>query len=59
MYNSHASASLMFAVSVSDDTRTKSQENIWLFARVYKGTSLIRQRLPVGPYSRAIPRALW
>ena len=27
--------------------------------RVYGGTSLIRQRLPLGPYSRHIPRVLW
>ena len=25
----------------------------------YRGTSLIRKRLPLGPYSRPIPRALW
>ena len=25
----------------------------------YRGTSLIRNRLPVEPYSRAMPRALW
>jgi len=25
----------------------------------YMGTSLIRNLLPVGPYSRAMPRALW
>ncbi|KAJ1471226.1 hypothetical protein T484DRAFT_1978304 [Baffinella frigidus] len=23
------------------------------------GTSITRKRLPVGPYSRAMPRALW
>jgi hypothetical protein len=27
--------------------------------RDYKGTSLIRKRLPVGPYSSPLPRALW
>ena len=26
---------------------------------LYRGTSLIRKRPPVGPYSRAMPRALW
>ena len=25
----------------------------------YRGTSLIRKRPPLGPYSRAMPRALW
>jgi len=25
----------------------------------YMGTSLIRNRLPLGPYSRPLPRALW
>ena len=25
----------------------------------YRGTSLIRNCLPLGPYSRAMPRALW
>ncbi|KAJ1493853.1 hypothetical protein T484DRAFT_2652725 [Baffinella frigidus] len=25
----------------------------------YRGTSLIRKRPPPGPYSRAMPRALW
>ena len=25
----------------------------------YRGTSLIRSRLPLGPYSRTMPRALW
>jgi len=29
----------------------------WL-ARSYRGTSLIRNRLPLGPYSRTMPRAL-
>ena len=24
-----------------------------------RGTSLIRNRLPVGPYCKAMPRALW
>ena len=27
--------------------------------QVYGGTLLIRKRHPMGPYSRAIPRALW
>ena len=27
--------------------------------QVYRGTSLIRNRPPLGPYSRALPRALW
>ena len=26
---------------------------------LYRVTSLIRKRLPLGPYSRALPRALW
>jgi hypothetical protein len=26
---------------------------------IYRGTSLIRNRTPLGPYSRAMPRALW
>ena len=26
---------------------------------LYRGTSLIRNRGPLGPYSRTIPRALW
>ena len=25
----------------------------------YRGTSLIRKRLPLGPYSSPMPRALW
>ena len=25
----------------------------------YMGTSLIRKRLPLGPYSGAVPRSLW
>jgi len=25
----------------------------------YKGTSLIRNRAPLGPYSRSMPRLLW
>ena len=25
----------------------------------HKGTSIIRNRLPLGPYSRPMPRALW
>jgi len=25
----------------------------------YRGTSLIRKRIPLGPYSRTMPRALW
>ena len=28
------------------------------YIRPYRGTSSIRNRLPVGPYSRAMPRAL-
>jgi len=28
-------------------------------ARGYRGTSLIRNRHPVGPYSRTMPRLLW
>ena len=28
-------------------------------AAMYKGTSLIRKRYPVGPYSRTMPRLLW
>ena len=28
-------------------------------AAPYMGTSLIRNRLPLGPYSRTLPRALW
>ena len=27
--------------------------------RWYRGTSLIRNRRPLGPYSRTMPRALW
>jgi len=27
-------------------------------SRVYRGTSLIRKRLPLGPYGRPLPRAL-
>ena len=26
---------------------------------VYRGTSLIRNRRPLGPYSRTMPRAIW
>jgi len=26
---------------------------------LYRGTSLIRNSAPLGPYSRAMPRALW
>ena len=26
---------------------------------LYRGTSLIRKRPPLGPYNRAMPRALW
>ena len=26
---------------------------------VYRGTSLIRKRTPLGPYSRTMPMALW
>jgi len=26
---------------------------------VYRGTSLIRNSAPLGPYSRTIPRVLW
>ena len=26
---------------------------------MYRGTSLKRSRLPLGPYSRTLPRALW
>jgi len=26
---------------------------------VYRGTSLIRNSAPLGPYSRTMPRALW
>ena len=25
----------------------------------YRGTSLIRNRVPLGPYSRTMPRLLW
>ena len=25
----------------------------------YRGTSFIRKRLPLGPYSKTMPRALW
>jgi len=27
--------------------------------QVYRGTALIRNTLPLGPYSRPMPRALW
>ena len=27
--------------------------------RDYRGTSLMRKRTPLGPYSRTMPRALW
>ena len=30
-----------------------------LASRVYRGTSPIRNRVPEGPYSRTMPRALW
>ena len=29
------------------------------FSVLYRGTSLIRNSLPLGPYSRPVPRALW
>ena len=29
------------------------------YADLYRGTASIRNRLPVGPYSRAMPRAIW
>ena len=28
-------------------------------APLYRGTSLIRNRHPVGPYSRTLPKLLW
>ena len=31
----------------------------WLSIKPYRGISPIRNPLPVGPYSRAMPRALW
>ena len=27
--------------------------------RGYSGTSLVRNRAPLGPYSRTVPRAIW
>ena len=30
-----------------------------LHQSLYRGTSLIRKRLPLGPYRRPMPRALW
>ena len=26
---------------------------------LYRGTSLIRKRLPIGPYTRTMPRNIW
>jgi len=31
----------------------------WDHARPYRNTSLVRKYLLLGPYSRAVPRALW
>ena len=31
----------------------------WQVSALYRGTSLIRNGLPLGPYSRTRPRALW
>jgi hypothetical protein len=31
----------------------------WGDAKPYRGSSLIRNSLPLGPYSRTMPRALW
>ena len=41
--------------SFSTQTRTYVTPNVF----EYRGTSLIRKRHPVGPYSRVMPRALW
>ena len=30
-----------------------------VLVREYRGTSLIRNSVPLGPYSRNVPRALW
>ena len=37
----------------------RSREACLLMHSEYRGTSSIRNRLPVGSYSRAMPRALW
>ena len=37
----------------SDPLRGRSQRTL------YRGTSLIRNSLPLGPFSRTLPRALW
>ena len=39
-----------------DMPATGKANKLWPF---YRGTSLIRNRAPLGPYSRTMPRALW
>ena len=40
-------------------TETCNASRHALSAERYRGTSLIRNRNPLGPYSRTTPRALW
>ena len=42
-----------------DRTEPEALKSITLKARPYRGTSLIRNSAPLGPYSRNMPRALW
>ena len=42
--------------------KKKKKEQLNDFHRMemaYRGTSLMRKHLPLGPYSRTMPRALW
>ena len=46
---------------IKDEIIGKPKESMLLLlpSFLYGGTSLIRNRRPLGPYSRTMPRALW
>ena len=40
-------------------SRSAAQLSSFSTSRCYRGTSLIRNSVPLGPYSSNMPRALW
>jgi hypothetical protein len=56
-----ASAAFTASSSSLDKFRASSSSAAFrrLSSKPYRGTSLTRNRAPLGPYSRHMPRALW
>jgi len=46
------------SLSLSDSSSRRSPP-LYTIIQPYRGTSLIKNSAPLGPYSRSMPRALW